>query len=538
MDSGRRLHRARERRERRASLIQFKTRTHTSPRPPPPSTTPPSQIRSALLAWYDASHRLLPWRRNAHSVVPDAAAGGAPLDLPTNQFAYGVWVCEVMSQQTQLDRVKAYWTAWMARWPTVTALAAASEEEVRAAWAGLGYYRRARFLLEGARDVAGRLGGAFPADDHAALLKIPGIGPYTASAIASIAGGVRTAVVDGNVVRVLSRLRAVGGDPKAATALATWARLADALVDPARPGDFNQAVMELGATVCVPAGAPACGSCPVAALCAAKAGEEAGGEKVTDYPAKAAKAKQRAEGVDVCVVELSPADGGGEPLVLLTQRPEGGLLAGLWEFPSVPVAVSEEGVATAPAAARRAAVDAHLAALLGAPLPRAAAAKQQESEAAPSPPPPFRVLRRAPVGSLTHVFSHIKLGLSVESVRLAAAGPLPTGPTPAVGEPGEPGYTPAMRWLPKSAMAAEPVSSSVAKCWRLVASGGGAGGRSSAKRAGAPGGGSGGPTTAGGPAPAGGGIKRFFQPQPPRKKEEEGGGEEKAAAVEEEAKAA
>ena len=488
-----------------------------------------SQIRTSLLAWYDASHRLLPWRRNPHSAIPGAAAGGAPLDLPLNRFAYGVWVCEVMSQQTQLDRVKAYWAAWMARWPTVEALAAASEEDVRAAWAGLGYYRRAKYLLDGARDVAGRLGGSFPCGDVGALLKIPGIGPYTASAIASIAGGVRTAVVDGNVVRVLARLRADGRDPKAAAAVAAWARSADALVDPARPGDFNQAVMELGATVCTPSGTPACGSCPVAAVCAARAGEVAGGAPVTAFPAKAAKAKQRAEGVDVAVVELRQP-GQADPLVLLTQRPEGGLLAGLWEFPSVPVAVDEEGVPTVGAAARRAAVDAHLAALLGAPLPKSSppASKQEGDSGALASP--FRLVRRAPVGALTHVFSHIRLGLSVESVRLegllAAEGDnatppsISTDPSPAVGEPGQPSYLPARRWVARAAMDDEPVSSSVAKAWRLVRSGGGAGGASSAKRAGAPGGARG-PTTAGGSAPPGGGIKRFFAAKPAVKAEED-----------------
>jgi len=424
-----------------------------------------------------------------------------------------------MSQQTQLERVKSYWTAWMARWPTVETLAAASDEDVRAAWAGLGYYRRAKFLLDGARDVAGRLEGVFPATDHAALLKIPGIGPYTASAIASIAGGVRTAVVDGNVVRVLARLRADGRDPKAGASVAHWAALAGALVDPARPGDFNQAVMELGATVCTPAGAPACGDCPIAGACAARAGEAAGGVPASAYPSKAAKARQRLEGVDVCVLEFAPPAPAPEPLVLLTQRPEGGLLAGLWEFPSVAVAVDGEGVPTGSPAARRAAVDARLAALLGAPLPAPPAATGVGGGgAAPAAPSPFRLMRRAPVGSLTHVFSHIRLGLHVESVRLGVvdggegegAPSISTDPSPARGEPGDQNYLPPMRWVPRSAMAGEPVSSSVAKCWRLVTSGGGAGGKSSAKRAGAPGA-SKGPTTAGGAAPPGGGIKRFFQ---------------------------
>jgi len=510
------------------------------------------QVRTALLAWYDANHRILPWRRNPHSTVPGAAGGGAPLDAPLHAFAYGVWVCEVMSQQTQLDRVKAYWASWMARWPTVEALAAASEEDVRAAWAGLGYYRRARFLLEGARQVVADLGGRFPMSVDG-LRAIKGIGPYTASAIASIAGGVRTAVVDGNVVRVLARLRTVGGDPKTKTAEATWARLADALVDPARPGDFNQAVMELGATVCVPAGAPACAACPLAGMCAAKAGADAGGPLATDFPGKAAKAKQRPAAVDVAVLELVRPESLDDPLVLLTQRPEGGLLSGLWEFPTVEVPVDEQTGDPVPgAAARRAAVNAHLAALLGRPLP--ATKKKSEgagvgghgAAASPPPPPPSPsddgalLLRRARVGALTHAFSHIRLALDVEHVVLRAAG-VATDPTPALGSPGRGGwaaaaggYRPAMRWVPAASMADEPVSSSVAKCWRLVASGGGAA-RSSAKRAaaaGADGGPSAGPLKAGGAPPPGGGIKRFFQVKAPGVKQEE----EEAKKEEEEAK--
>ena len=193
------------------------------------------QIRASLLEWYDANHRVLPWRRNPHSKLPkkekkkkengakeeeEDADGeqGAPLDLPLERFIYGVWVCEVMSQQTQLDRVKGYWRSWMRQGPDVASLAAATEDEVREAWAGLGYYRRAAFLLKGAKYVAEELGGEFPREE-AGLQKIPGVGAYTSAAIASIACGRRVAVVDGNVVRVLSRLRALAvADPKAAAA--------------------------------------------------------------------------------------------------------------------------------------------------------------------------------------------------------------------------------------------------------------------------------------------------------------------------------
>ena len=228
-----------------------------------------------------------------------------------------------MAQQTQLDRVRQYWTTWMERWPSVDALAAASEDDVRGAWAGLGYYRRAAFLLKGAQYVSRDLGGAFPTD-VASLSKIPGVGPYTAAAVASIGAGTRAAVVDGNVVRVLSRLRALSGDPKSTAAVKTHAALAAALVDDARPGDFNQAVMELGATVCTGgAVAPRCSSCPVASVCTARTRALAGHGAVTDYPTPVAKAAKREESVDVCVVEV------GGPRAAAAQaggRPPGGLV--------------------------------------------------------------------------------------------------------------------------------------------------------------------------------------------------------------------
>ena len=511
------------------------------------------QIRASLLEWYDANHRVLPWRRNPHSKLPkkekkkkengakeeEEDADGeqrAPLDLPLERFIYGVWVCEVMSQQTQLDRVKGYWRSWMRRWPDVASLAAATEDEVREAWAGLGYYRRAAFLLKGAKYVAEELGGEFPREE-AGLQKIPGVGAYTSAAIASIACGRRVAVVDGNVVRVLSRLRALAvADPKAAAAAKQYASLADSLVDPARPGDFNQAVMELGATVCVPNTRPNCSKCPVRAHCAARAQEikTQGSVSVTDFPTKSEKAAKREETVDVCVVEVvHSASSSPAPLlppsVLLQKRPEGGLLAGLWEFPSV--AVSAEGLAekakkSSPASSRRAAVDDRVSRLLGGIggggalyLPFATA--EDKGNASPSPSP-FKLLRREQLGEIVHVFSHIRMTLSVEHVRLeisssnsdsvsssALASAILSGEEiPADEDEG----LPARRWVAVSEMAQERVSSSVAKCWKLVSEGKGG---SSAAAAGS--------TTAAAKRAApidpevarketGGGIKRFFQP--------------------------
>ena len=208
--------------------------------------------RASLLDWYDANHRVLPWRRNRRSKHalppttdardPDAVASGraywrgvattgAPIDVPPEQYAYGVWVSEIMSQQTQIERVAQYWLRWTDRWPTAAALAAASQEEVNEMWAGLGYYRRARFLLNGARHVCGLppIGDETRGDDATRLANIAasfptsakddsatsgGVGPYTAAAVASIAFDEPIAAVDGNVIRVAARLACVrdGGD--------------------------------------------------------------------------------------------------------------------------------------------------------------------------------------------------------------------------------------------------------------------------------------------------------------------------------------
>ncbi|KAK9809860.1 hypothetical protein WJX72_000467 [[Myrmecia] bisecta] len=309
------------------------------------------QIRRNLLDWYDRNHRILPWRRNKHSKREASARDGegnpgAPLDLPDQQFIYYVWVCEVMSQQTQVPRAAAYFKRWIAKWPTVQALAAASQDEVNEVWAGLGYYRRARFLLEGAQYIQRDLGGAFPTTSQE-LQKIPGVGAYTGNAMASIACNQPVAVVDANVVRVLARLRRLSADPRSGASVKLHALLANALVDPDRPGDFNQAMMELGATVCTVHQPPTCQDCPIRNQCQAVAVVEQfvsdGGDRaapraptVVQYPSKVEKAQRREELVAVCVVELKPASGkaGVPSQYLLVQRPETGLLAGLWEFPS------------------------------------------------------------------------------------------------------------------------------------------------------------------------------------------------------------
>ena len=288
------------------------------------------EARASLLAWYDANARDLPWRRRPKSTqrawIQIASDAGTPpkpktedegddersammwrdrafetdehgraRGMPDDQYAYGVLVSEIMSQQTQIERVAEYWRRWTRRWPTATALSRATIEEVNDEWAGLGYYRRAKYLLEGAKYVANELDGRYPRTVEG-LTKIPGVGPYTASAVASIAFGAPSAAIDGNVHRVVTRARMIKGDPLKGEAAKTIRRVAESLMDRNRAGDFNQAMMELGATTCAPAN-PKCGSCPIASWCdGLREVERTGGTfKVTTFPESAKKAEKRQE---------------------------------------------------------------------------------------------------------------------------------------------------------------------------------------------------------------------------------------------------
>lgn len=250
-------------------------------------------FRRALLSYYDAHARELPWRGESDP--------------------YRVLVSEVMLQQTRVETVKGYYGRWLERFPDVESLAGASEDEVLKAWEGLGYYRRARNLRRAALCVRDGT-GSFPSS-HRLLRELPGVGDYTAGAVASIAFGEAVPAVDGNVRRVFARLFGESA-PTAA-----WLRKrAASLVDPARPGDWNQAVMELGATVCAPAG-PRCDACPVARWCVARATSRQG-----DLPAPQKRARVRSERISLAVLER---DGH----VLLVRRPSDGLLGGMWAFP-------------------------------------------------------------------------------------------------------------------------------------------------------------------------------------------------------------
>ncbi len=268
-------------------------------------TLPPARraaLRRRLLAWYDAAARPLPWRFPQHGAEP-----------------YRVWLAEAMSQQTQVSRVIASYRRFLARLPTLESLAAAGEEEVLALWSGLGYYARARALRRAAQEALARHGG-LPTTVEA-LRALPGFGPYTAGAVASIAFVRRVPAVDGNVTRVLSRLEAVEGAPESAGARGRVAALAGALVDPRRPGDWNQALMELGATLCVKP-VPRCERCPVASLCRARA---AGRER--ELPPARRRPPRRGLTLACALVER-----GGR--LLLARRPARGLFGGLWGPPA------------------------------------------------------------------------------------------------------------------------------------------------------------------------------------------------------------
>ena len=256
---------------------------------------------SLLLEWYDRNARVLPWR----------ARPGAPSPEP-----YRVWLSEVMLQQTTVAAVIPYFERFTARWPTVAALAAADDGDVMAAWAGLGYYARARNLLACARAVAAG-GGAFPRTE-AELRRLPGLGAYTAAAVAAIAFGERAVVVDANVERVVARLFAIAEPLPAARAAIRAA--AGSLVPHDRPGDFAQATMDLGATVCT-ARAPRCLLCPLSGHCAAYRGG-----RTESYPVKLAKAARPERQGRAFWIERAGA-------VWLVRRPGKGMLGGMRGLP-------------------------------------------------------------------------------------------------------------------------------------------------------------------------------------------------------------
>ena len=259
-----------------------------------------AKLQNALLAFYREQGRSLPWRRT--------------------HDPYVIWISEIMLQQTRVETVLPRFAEFLHRFPDVFALARAKQESVCEAWAGLGYYRRAHNLQRAANVVTGQLGGRLPSSTSA-WRQLPGVGAYTAAAIASIAFGEPAAAVDGNVVRVLARAFALPGRVSDPALLHAVRAKAQELVVCAHPGDINQALMDVGATLCRPA-APVCAACPLRAMCRARReGNPAA------YPGKKAKTPRRTLRIAFAFIERGPA-------LLLEQRSLDGLWAGLWELPS------------------------------------------------------------------------------------------------------------------------------------------------------------------------------------------------------------
>lgn len=264
-------------------------------------------VKAPLLKWYGQNARVLPWRSNP---VP-----------------YWVWLSEIMLQQTRVETVLPYFTHFVEALPDISSLAHASEEQLHKLWEGLGYYSRVRNLHKAAIQVMERYDGELP-PSYELLLDLCGIGEYTAGAIASIAFGQPVPAVDGNVLRVFSRILGCESDVASLQVKKAYRELLLQIMPLDRPGDFNQAVMDLGAGVCLPNGLPVCGCCPLAHLCTAfREGTQMA------LPVKSAKKARRIEEKTVFLI-CSPEG------VLLRKRPAEGLLAGLWEFPNIPARLS------------------------------------------------------------------------------------------------------------------------------------------------------------------------------------------------------
>ncbi|HMB48307.1 MAG TPA: A/G-specific adenine glycosylase [Afifellaceae bacterium] len=329
-----------------------------------------------LLAWYDRHARTLPWRCG-----PKARAAGERPD------PYRVWLSEVMLQQTGVKAVGPYFLSFVDRWPTVEALAAAADDEVMAAWAGLGYYSRARNLTACARSVASEYGGRFPATAKE-LATLPGIGAYTSAAIAALAFNEPIAVVDGNVERVMTRWLAIG-DPMPA-AKETVRKALSPIVPADRPGEFAEALMDLGATICTPKN-PACALCPLNADCRAmRTGTQLA------FPRKAPKKPRPTRYGSAFVARR--ADGA----VLVRRRPPKGLLGGMVEVPG-----------------------------------------GEWAEVGPETAPPFSAPWRPLPQPVEHVFTHFRLLVNVHTAECTQETPAPEGcwwapadDLPEIGLPG------------------------------------------------------------------------------------------------------
>jgi A/G-specific adenine glycosylase len=261
-----------------------------------------------LLSWYDQNARPLPWR--------------------TDRVPYHVWLSEIMLQQTRAEVVKAYYTRFLKEFPTIEALACADEEKLLKLWEGLGYYSRARNLKKAAGIILREYGGVFP-DQYGQIIRLPGIGPYTAGAIASICFGQKTPAVDGNVHRIISRIAGLYGQDDPASVKKDIAAALLPHYPEDRTGDFTQSLMELGATICLPSGRPKCAQCPVSGLC--KAYKD---DRVTDCPKRQPKKEKRQQELTVFVLTCNQR-------TALRRREKEGLLGGMWELPNTPGKLNE-----------------------------------------------------------------------------------------------------------------------------------------------------------------------------------------------------
>lgn len=314
------------------------------------------EVRAPLLRWYDANRRDLPWRRT--------------------RDPYAIWISEAMLQQTRVETVIPYWERFLEVFPTVEHLAGASLDDVYTVWTGLGYYSRARNLKHAAETVVAEHGGRLP-DTAEGLETLKGIGRYTAGAVASIAFDREAPLVDGNVIRVFARLLGIREDSAAKSVVDRMWVEAAALVKGERPGDLNQALMELGATVCTPRN-PHCLACPIRDHCDAHATGDAG-----SLPVKKPKAKQTRMRAVAAWLER---DG----RVLVVRRPEHGLMAGLWELPGGEIALDDE------------------------PKDRLAEILQASVG--------LEILGAESIGQVEHLFTHRRLALDVFRCRLAPKG--------------------------------------------------------------------------------------------------------------------
>ncbi|KAJ7207083.1 DNA glycosylase [Mycena pura] len=440
-------------------------------------TTDITAIRSALLQWYSTVHdsRNMPWRKRYDPTL--GREGRA-------QRAYEVWISEIMLQQTQVATVIPYYNRWIEKFPTIRDLAIASIDEVNALWKGLGYYSRASRLLTGAQKAVSDHTGRLPDNAKDLQAHIPGIGRYSAGAISSIAYGENAPVLDGNVTRLLSRLLALHASPKAKTTLDILWAAAAAMVDgldstlastnesAQYPGDINQALIELGSTVCKVRD-PNCTGCPLRLWCAANTNMKAPtpmavtdiedlcaicvplaeGADVTAYPLRVNKKKVREEFDIVNVVEWRR---GSDRRFLLVRRPQGGLLAGLDEFPTTP----NVGVSLAPARLAK--------------IPQQILSTLLHASIRLGDADILQITKVQPAGDVVHVFSHIKKTYRVQWVLLEGTPEPPrlASPRDAGKETGwcrsrTAGAVPSSEWVPLEAVAAKNITTGVTKIWNL-----------------------------------------------------------------------